>query len=64
MTSVLRHSSAPCALAQDVEGDYTVIPGALHGIAVRAYPGRTLPLPHAGTWARLVADELERFQAA
>jgi pimeloyl-ACP methyl ester carboxylesterase len=46
-----------------VEGDYTLIPGALHGIAFRA-GGKALPLPKAGTWARLVAVELERFQAA
>ncbi|MDQ2984452.1 MAG: alpha/beta hydrolase [Actinomycetota bacterium] len=46
-----------------VEGDYTLIPGAVHGIAFRA-SGRALPLPRAGTWARLVGAELERFQAA
>jgi pimeloyl-ACP methyl ester carboxylesterase len=48
--------------ALGVAGDYTLIPGALHGIAFRA-GGRTLPLPRARTWARLVADELGRFQA-
>jgi dienelactone hydrolase len=52
------------ALALGVEGDYTIIPGALHGVAVRVHRGRALPLPRAGTWARLVADELSRFQAA
>jgi dienelactone hydrolase len=52
------------ALALGVEGDYTIIPGALHGVAVRAHRGRALPLPRARTWARLVADELTRFQAA
>jgi dienelactone hydrolase len=52
------------ALALGVEGDYTIIPGALHGVAVRAHRGRALPLPRASTWARLVADELTRFQAA
>jgi pimeloyl-ACP methyl ester carboxylesterase len=46
-----------------VEGDYTLIPGALHGIAFRS-GGRAVPLPRAGTWARLVAAELARFQAA
>ena len=45
-----------------VEGDYTVIPGALHGIAFRA-GARALPLPGAKSWARHVASELERFQA-
>src|SRR2546423_586063 len=51
------------ALALGVEGDYAVIPGAVHGIAVRAHRGRALPLPRAHAWARLVAHELERFQA-
>jgi pimeloyl-ACP methyl ester carboxylesterase len=52
------------ALALGVEGEYTLIPGALHGIALRAHWGRPVALPRAGTWARLVAGELERFQAA
>ena len=47
-----------------VEGEYTLIPGAVHGIALRAHWGRPLPLPRARTWALLVARELERFQAA
>jgi pimeloyl-ACP methyl ester carboxylesterase len=46
-----------------VEGTYTLIPGALHGIALRAHWGRPVPLPRARTWARLVGDELRRFQA-
>jgi pimeloyl-ACP methyl ester carboxylesterase len=51
------------ALALGAEGDYTLIPGALHGVALRAHWGRPVPLPRARTWARHVADELERFQA-
>jgi dienelactone hydrolase len=51
------------ALALGVEGDYTVIPGALHGVAFGAHRRRPLPLPRAGAWARLVANELARFQA-
>jgi pimeloyl-ACP methyl ester carboxylesterase len=50
------------ARALGVEGDYTLIPGALHGIAFRAGP-RALPLPGARSWARLLAAELARFQA-
>lgn len=50
------------ALALGAVGDYTLIPGAVHGVALRAHWGRPVPLPRAGTWARLVADELERFQ--
>ncbi len=44
-----------------VEGDYTIIPGAVHGLALRAHWGRPVPLPRARTWARLVADEVQRF---
>jgi pimeloyl-ACP methyl ester carboxylesterase len=51
------------ARALGVEGEYTLIPGAVHGIAVRAHWGRAFPLPRAATWARLVAEELEAFQA-
>jgi pimeloyl-ACP methyl ester carboxylesterase len=52
------------ARALGVEGEYTLIPGAVHGVALRAHWGRALPLPRAGTWARLVADELVLFQSA
>jgi pimeloyl-ACP methyl ester carboxylesterase len=52
------------ARALGVEGEYRLIPGALHGVALRAHWGRALPLPRAHTWARLVADELGRFQTA
>jgi dienelactone hydrolase len=51
------------ALALGVEGEYTIIPGAVHGLALRAHRGRPVPLPRAQTWARLVADELRRFEA-
>jgi pimeloyl-ACP methyl ester carboxylesterase len=42
-------------------GEYTLIPGGLHGIALRAGSGRALPLPRARAWARLVAGQLETF---
>jgi dienelactone hydrolase len=51
------------ARALRVNGDYTLIPGALHGIAFRV-GDRPLPLPRARTWARLVGAEFARFQAA
>jgi dienelactone hydrolase len=51
------------AIALGAEGEYTIIPGAVHGIALRAHWGRPVPLPRAGAWSRLVADELRRFQA-
>jgi pimeloyl-ACP methyl ester carboxylesterase len=50
------------ARALGVTGDYTLIPGALHGIAFRV-GGKTLPLLRARTWAALVGSELARFQA-
>jgi len=51
------------AIALGAEGEYTLIPGAVHGVALRAHWGRPVPLPRARTWARLVGEELRRFQA-
>ncbi len=47
--------------ALGVDADYTLIPGGVHGLAVRPI-GRLLPLPRAHRWTELVAAELERFQ--
>jgi len=45
-------------------GEYTLIPGALHAIALRV-PGRgPVPLPRAGRWADLVARQLQTFVSA
>lgn len=52
------------AHAQGVEGSYALVPQALHPVAVRAPWGGALPLPRAGRWGELVAEELERFQAS
>jgi dienelactone hydrolase len=49
------------ALALGAEGEYTLIRGGLHGVAVRAPSGRPLPLPGAARWGSLVAAELTRF---
>jgi hypothetical protein len=46
------------ARALGVAGRYEVIPGALHGIALRAHWGRPVPLPRAGAWERHVAAQL------
>jgi pimeloyl-ACP methyl ester carboxylesterase len=46
-----------------VDGEYTPVKGGLHGVALRAHWGRPVPLPRAATWARLVGDELRRFEA-
>jgi 3-oxoadipate enol-lactonase len=46
------------ARAVGAAGHYQLIPGALHGIALRAHWGRPLPLPRAAAWERLVAAQL------
>lgn len=51
------------ALALGVEGSYTLIPVAVHGVAFRARRGAPIPLPRAGRWADAVSLELARFQA-
>ncbi len=48
--------------ALGVEADYTLIPGGVHGLAVRPF-GRLVPLPRARRWTELVAAELERFRS-
>ena len=49
------------ALAIGAEGELTLIPGGLHGIAVRAPWGRLVPLPRARRWLELTSAEVERF---
>jgi dienelactone hydrolase len=46
------------ARALGVAGRYELIPGALHGIALRARWGRPVPLPRAAAWERSVAAQL------
>jgi len=46
------------ARALGVEGDYTLIPGAVHGIAVRPFGLGLVPLPRAKRWVELVAREI------
>src|SRR3954468_22617418 len=52
------------ARALGVEGSYTLLPGAVHPIALRARWGKAVPLPRARRWAELVDAELRHFQAA
>lgn len=52
------------ALAAGATGRYVLIPGAVHGVALRAPGGGLLPLPRAGRWAELVEEELDAFAAA
>jgi pimeloyl-ACP methyl ester carboxylesterase len=49
------------AQALGVDGSYTLISGAVHGVALRAPGGATVPLPRAGTWLRLVTSQLDLF---
>ena len=49
------------AQARGVDATYTLIPGALHGIAVRAPGGRLIPLPRARKWASYVASAVETW---
>ena len=50
------------AQALGVEGTYTLIPGGLHGCAVRASSGRLVKLPRWRRWVDQVASELDEFQ--
>jgi len=51
------------ARALGVDAVRTVIPGALHPIALRAPWGGPVRMPRAGRWEELVDGELERFCA-
>lgn len=46
------------ARAVGAAGRYELIPGAVHGIALRSHRGRPLPLPRAAAWERRVAAQL------
>jgi pimeloyl-ACP methyl ester carboxylesterase len=46
------------ARALGVPGTYELIPGALHGIALRAHWGKPVPLPRAAAWEQRVAAQL------
>ena len=52
------------ARERGAEGTYVLIPGALHGIALRSPWGKLVPLPKADRWAALVEEELRRFSSA
>ncbi len=49
------------AQALGVEGSYTLIRGAVHGVALRGPGGGTFPLPRASAWLRLVTGQLQAF---
>jgi dienelactone hydrolase len=49
------------ARERGAEGHYVLIPGALHGIALRSPWGKLVPLPKAERWTELVEEELRLF---
>jgi dienelactone hydrolase len=49
------------ARAVGAHGELTVIPGAVHGIALRSPWGALVPLPRAARWLDLVSAEMRRF---
>ena len=49
------------ARERGAEGRYVLIPGALHGIALRSPWGKLVPLPKAERWTELVEEELRVF---
>ena len=50
------------ARALGVDGEFTVISGAVHGVALRSPWGALVPLPRASRWLELVAGEVDRFR--
>ena len=51
------------ARSRGVDATRTIIPGAIHPIALRAPWGGLVPMPRAARWVELVSDELRRFSA-
>jgi len=49
------------ARARGADGRYVLIPGGLHGLALRSPRGRLVTLPRADRWAELVEEEVRRF---
>jgi pimeloyl-ACP methyl ester carboxylesterase len=48
-----------------VEGTYSMISGAVHGLALRSRrSGRLVALPRAGRWTELAAEHVARFRDA
>jgi pimeloyl-ACP methyl ester carboxylesterase len=49
------------ALAAGAVGEYSVLSGGVHGLALRSPAGRLVPLPRAGRWLQLADVEVARF---
>jgi len=51
------------ARERGADGSYVLVPGGVHGIALRSPWGKLVTLPKARRWAELVEEELRRFAA-
>jgi pimeloyl-ACP methyl ester carboxylesterase len=49
------------ARERGAEGRYVLVPGALHGVALRSPRGKLVTLPKADRWAEILEEELRRF---
>jgi pimeloyl-ACP methyl ester carboxylesterase len=50
------------ARALGVDGSYTLIPRAVHAVALRSPSGRLVPLPRAARWSELAAARIFDFR--
>ena len=50
------------ARALGVDGSYTLIPRAVHAVALRSPSGRLVPLPRAASWSELAAARIFDFR--
>jgi pimeloyl-ACP methyl ester carboxylesterase len=62
VSPVLSRRGFDRALALGATGTYELIPGALHGIALRARSGKPIRLPRAAEWERRIAARLEQIE--
>ncbi len=51
------------ALAAGAQGEYTLVPRGLHGVALRSGAGVLVTLPRAKAWLDPVSEAIERFRA-
>jgi dienelactone hydrolase len=52
------------ALASGAHGEYSVVRGGVHGLALRSPRGRLVALPRAGRWLQLAELEVARFTSS
>jgi pimeloyl-ACP methyl ester carboxylesterase len=64
VSPVLSRRGFDRAAALGVPGTYELIPGAVHGAALRSPWGALVPLPRAAAWANRAAALVERYAVA